>query len=633
MYFGDYSLYAGKWGYLHYSISNLGIWEISDSLIIPLEVGYQDDFIFDQEWIVSGQVFLGQWERGAPIGTTFLDYSSNPEIDMENDLGNLCFVTGNGGGEATDDCVHSGFAILKSPIMDMTNFDYPILSYSRWFFDLGVNSSIGGEKNLLEIKLTNGQNEIILETIEGNLDGWSGPVEHNLQELNLALTDSMRIIFETKDTLSFGLRTRITEAAIDAFLIKDFQYPMFVANSNYGCAPLIVEFNDFSDSTLAYHWEFQGGNPETSNLPNPIVTYDSSGFYPVTLEVTTQSGNSYSISRSNFIEVIDIPIANFNVVNSSFPYRRLFYNESTYGTNYYWDFSNGFTSEKKDVSTLFWDVGVYPVILIVENECGVDSLIQLIEIDMLPPSADFSADTTKGCGPITVTFSNQSTGSPGDLSWSFAGGDPPLSDEPIVEVTYTEMGSYSVVLNVSNDFGNDTKWINNYINVDQVPEPLFVYFPESDSIIFDNLTEGDSISYFWDFGDNSSSIEINPIHTYTESGVFIVTLTATNECGSESFSRTLAITDLESLDKKDYQLLVAPNPFLQEVVVKYSIDLPFNSAFLNVHNIYGQQIEKRKLEEKRGKIELGNSLSPGLYFLRLEVDDKIGTAIKIVKIE
>lgn len=48
-----------------------------------------------------------------------------------------------------------------------------------------------------------------------------------------------------------------------------------------------------------------------------------------------------------------------------------------------------------------------------------------------------------------------------------------------------------------------------------------------------------AVSYLWDFGDGQTSTETNPVHTYSEGGVFVVTLTATSSEGSSTFSNSI----------------------------------------------------------------------------------------------
>ena len=57
----------------------------------------------------------------------------------------------------------------------------------------------------------------------------------------------------------------------------------------------------------------------------------------------------------------------------------------------------------------------------------------------------------------------------------------------------------------------------------------------------DNSVGGTPTEWLWDFGDGATSTEQNPIHTYTESGQYTVTMTASNEFGSSDISQLVEI--------------------------------------------------------------------------------------------
>lgn len=63
-----------------------------------------------------------------------------------------------------------------------------------------------------------------------------------------------------------------------------------------------------------------------------------------------------------------------------------------------------------------------------------------------------------------------------------------------------------------------------------------------------NDPDGDTpVSYEWDFGDDATSTEANPSHTYTTPGKYVVSLTATDARGARS-NRTLEVTVLQAVD-------------------------------------------------------------------------------------
>ena len=58
-------------------------------------------------------------------------------------------------------------------------------------------------------------------------------------------------------------------------------------------------------------------------------------------------------------------------------------------------------------------------------------------------------------------------------------------------------------------------------------------------VTFENQSSAAGTSYVWDFGDGMTSIGVNPIHTYSEEGVYEVTLTATGPCNSDVITQIL----------------------------------------------------------------------------------------------
>ncbi|MEO7175987.1 MAG: choice-of-anchor B family protein, partial [Saprospiraceae bacterium] len=64
LYPGKYHLIAGAWGYLYNEIDSIEFDAEHTSFSIELEKGYQDDFVFDFQWTVTGTAETGLWERG-----------------------------------------------------------------------------------------------------------------------------------------------------------------------------------------------------------------------------------------------------------------------------------------------------------------------------------------------------------------------------------------------------------------------------------------------------------------------------------------------------------------------------------------------------------------------------------------
>jgi PKD repeat protein len=72
------------------------------------------------------------------------------------------------------------------------------------------------------------------------------------------------------------------------------------------------------------------------------------------------------------------------------------------------------------------------------------------------------------------------------------------------------------------------------------PVASFTYVMQQDTAVFTNTTIG-ATSYSWDFGDKTTSTDKDPVHVYATSGSYTVTLTATNEGGTKTYSEVLSI--------------------------------------------------------------------------------------------
>jgi PKD repeat protein len=83
------------------------------------------------------------------------------------------------------------------------------------------------------------------------------------------------------------------------------------------------------------------------------------------------------------------------------------------------------------------------------------------------PTANFTGSPTSGCAPLTVVFTDLSTGNATSWSWNFTGGDPASATGAGPHtVTYNSPGTYTVSLTVSNDCGSDTETKTEYITAE-----------------------------------------------------------------------------------------------------------------------------------------------------------------------
>jgi PKD repeat protein len=155
--------------------------------------------------------------------------------------------------------------------------------------------------------------------------------------------------------------------------------------------------------------------------------------------------------------------------------------------------------------------------------------------------ANFQGVPRSGLIPLTVQFIDLSTGNVAAWQWDF--GDGGFSNEQHPQWTYTNGGTYTVTLTVWDaDTNSDIKVEVDYIiAVDPLAPPIADFTADITTglpplaVQFTDLSTGVIDSWEWVFGDGSPvSYAQNPIHTYTVSGLYPVSLTVTNTGGSDT---------------------------------------------------------------------------------------------------
>jgi PKD repeat protein len=104
-------------------------------------------------------------------------------------------------------------------------------------------------------------------------------------------------------------------------------------------------------------------------------------------------------------------------------------------------------------------------------------------------------------------------------------------------------------------------------------------------IVFFNSTsydiDGDTITHFWDFGDDSTSSDVNTTHTYDEAGLYNITLTITDEHGKETTDAiNLTVKEIPSAELSVTVLTTSPLPPSYSVSVE-SIDIPISTDLVH----------------------------------------------------
>jgi len=311
----------------------------------------------------------------------------------------------------------------------------------------------------------------------------------------------------------------------------------FSANIVSGCSPILVSFTDQSTGNPS-EWKWDLGNGTISNLQHPSVTYFAPGFYTVKLVVKSGSGKD-SVSKINYIQVFQSATVNFtaSTTNGCNPFTANFSDQTSATgslSSWQWDFGDGQLSSQQHPSHLYTMPGSYSVTLkvITANGC-ISTLRKAGYINNYNAKAAFINWSSGACLPNKIIFQNNSTGS-GSLTskWSFGDGSTSLSLSPVH--TYATGGNYTVTLTVQNQFG----CIDSVIKNIAVTNPVSAAFTADQtihckppaSVHFSNQVSTGN-TYLWTFGDSSISTAANPIHNYTDTGIYTVKLVVKNSGG------------------------------------------------------------------------------------------------------
>jgi gliding motility-associated-like protein len=323
----------------------------------------------------------------------------------------------------------------------------------------------------------------------------------------------------------------------------------FTANSSNGCAPLIVSFQDLSTGNPT-QWSWDLGNGVISSQQNPIGTYFNPGTYTVRLRVQNANGID-SVIKTAFVVVNDVPTVDFSssVTSGCYPLKTQFTDLSiaNSGTNieWLWDFGDGNFSSQQNPLHTYVVAGSFTITLQVKNSRGCTKIINKPNYISISSGiqANFNVTQNSNCGvPSTVTFSNTSVGTgTSTYFWNF--GDGTNSTQPNPTKTYTTPGSYTVSLVAISSSGcRDSLIKPNLINIGAVNANFSSTGNCINSYInFTNISTPNPVSVFWNFGDGTTSTNIQPTKVFSLPGSYQVKMVANFGNCSDSITKTIVI--------------------------------------------------------------------------------------------
>ncbi|MFC2095174.1 PKD domain-containing protein [Candidatus Bipolaricaulota bacterium] len=253
------------------------------------------------------------------------------------------------------------------------------------------------------------------------------------------------------------------------------------------------------------------------------------------------------------------PLAPTTVGSISFTDKSEDTNEDGKIVKWVWEFGEETVSSLQNPEFLFTERGTYMVRLTVIDDQGSKSLAysEAITVGNSAPIAGFvlrdletmAQIARPHLGVTTLLDASMSFDLDGDIEfyyWDFDDdGDIDLeTDSASTEFAFEELGSHEVTVIVLDDEGTGGAYSQ---IVDVLPRvvAMFEYEPlaptTAEMISFTDLSEdmndeGEIISWAWEFGEDAVSSLQNPEYRFSERGTYEVTLTVTDDRGSESIA-------------------------------------------------------------------------------------------------
>jgi len=338
------------------------------------------------------------------------------------------------------------------------------------------------------------------------------------------------------------------------------------------CSPFKIAINNFSSGGITdFIWKY---TPDDSivlhSFANPdIPVYRNQTLLPLKYAIVLNTKNIHGCAaiKTDTITVFPEMHADFHpdFTAGCQPLPVSFVNNTNIisGTSFFWDFDDGrysnlVTPALHDFANLTAASLVHDVNLEATSQFGCfdDTTITITVYPYI--FAKFSIDRSAICSDEIFSIDRSgSTGAINHYYWDYQN-DGVTDEDKVTAIfghTYPNTGNTSfnrgIKLTVTNVQGCDTSWTE---NIAVHPQVRAAFAPDNSQVCFPGPTAFANssepaipLTYFWNFGDGSSSVSKNPVHAFknfsrTGDQNFLVTLTATSAFGCDSsVSRTITV--------------------------------------------------------------------------------------------
>jgi len=245
----------------------------------------------------------------------------------------------------------------------------------------------------------------------------------------------------------------------------------------------------------------------------------------------------------------------------------------------------------------------------------------IVQSDCSAVSAGFMSDATEICQYDMVSYTDQSSGNITSWNWTFEGGDPATSTEQNPVVTYNEIGSFDVTLEVSDGTETATMFLEDYITVEMTPPVMLTPFDDvSINQPAFELTGGSPAGGEYT-GPGVTDNWFDPAVAGLGEHTITYTYTAANGCDNSTDETILVVEFIGIEDVQDEVMHVYPNPAYDkiELNVNYS-----GNISVEIYNLIGVSVYETETFVNgnfQKSIDL-SGMESGVYFVTVRTPEE-----------
>lgn len=334
----------------------------------------------------------------------------------------------------------------------------------------------------------------------------------------------------------------------------------------------------------------------------PTINVTTAGIYSVLVTVNGCGGSDARVITAGIVPVNNLPATTDLCAGETASL-----NAGNTGSTFLWT--------PGAATTQFINVtagGTYSVQIKSTHGCIINSSTNVV-IRPLPVAA--LGNDTSICEGDQITLN---AGNPGySYDWN--------TGAATQTIDVTDSGTYSVTVTTPYNCVNTEDKHVAFLPAPRVEGFNFIplFYEELGKVKFSPLNPTDVNTYEWDFGDGTpTSTQVNPLHVYTGSGEFIVTLKVFNNCNEYSIDQPINVnltTGIVTLNKDQADVTLYPNP-AQHLLTIDSKNDKVKMEEVTVFNILGAVVYRHKADSGQQHRLSVAGFASGMYSVRILTD-------------